>query len=187
LASGADGAGIVVVVVARGVVVVAREVVPTVASLGRVVVAVTVEEGALLTGVVEFEDCVFEATVLAGAIVEVGDGATEVVEVDAIDDVVVVAADVVGATVDVVGASVVVVVVVVVVVAGGDVAGTDVAVMVPVHGNGVPQLNAVELTLVTVRPIELKSVNRPDASVASRRSFVLATGTIGPFGIKAEV
>jgi hypothetical protein len=59
-------------------------------------------------------------------------------------------------------------------------------VMVPVHGNGVPQLNAVELTLVTVRPIELESVNRPDASVASRRSFVLATGTIGPFGIKAE-
>jgi hypothetical protein len=182
LASGADGAGIVVVV-ARGVVVVAREVVPTVVSLGRVVVAVTVEEGALLTGVVEFEDCVFEATVLAGAIVEVGDGATEVVEVDAIDDVVVVAADVVGATVDVVGASVVVVVVV----AGGDVAGTDVAVMVPVHGNGVPQLNAVELTLVTVRPIELESVNKPEASVASRRSFVLATGTIGPFGIKAEV
>ena len=134
-------------------------------------------------------------TTVVGAADELGEvdgtevvvGAAVVVVEEVVDDDVVVVEVVVVEVVVVVGASVVDVVVVVVVVVVGDVAGTDVGVTLPVHGNGVPQLNAVEFTFVTVRPIELESVNNPDESVASKRSFVPATGVMGPDGVNAEV
>jgi hypothetical protein len=139
------------------------------------VVTVTAPTGAVVTGVtaggtVPEDDDAMLVVVAAGTLVD-----TEVV---------------VGVTVDVVvGATVVVVVVVVVVevVAGGDVAGTEVGVMLPVHGNGVPQLKTVEFTFVTVRPTGPESVSSPAASVARRSSFVLATGVMGPEGVKAAV
>jgi hypothetical protein len=160
--------GATVVVVAAGDVVVVVVAAPPVADApGRIVVVVLDVSGVEMAGTTE------EGDVVEGAAVVVGAAVVEVVDV-----VVVVGATVV--VVVVVGATVVVVVV-------GDVAGIDVGVTLPVHGNGVPQLNTVELTFVTVRPIGLESVNKPDESVASRRSFVPATGESGPDGVKGDV
>ena len=154
--------------------VVVDDVPPVFGVPGRTVVTVLDVNGATVVGAADELGEVDGTEVVVGAAVVVVE---EVVD----DDVVVVE------VVVVVGASVVDVVVVVVVVVVGDVAGTDVGVTLPVHGNGVPQLNAVEFTFVTVRPIELESVNNPDESVASKRSFVPATGVMGPDGVNAEV
>jgi hypothetical protein len=98
-----------------------------------------------------------------------------------------------GGSVVVTGGSVVVVVVlvvvvlVVVVVAGGAVAGEEVGVTLPVHGNGVPQLNIGVFTPLTVRAKLLVSVKSDPEVTACRRSFVFATADNGPVGVKADV
>jgi hypothetical protein len=82
---------------------------------------------------------------------------------------------------------VVVVVLVVVVVAGGAVAGEEVGVTLPVHGNGVPQLNMGVFTPLTVRARLLESLSSDPEETACRRSFVSAMADSGPLGVKAEV
>jgi hypothetical protein len=82
---------------------------------------------------------------------------------------------------------VVVVVLVVVVVAGGAVAGEEVGVTLPVHGNGVPQLNVGVFTPFTVRARLLESLNNDPEETACRRSFEFATDDNGPLGVKADV
>jgi hypothetical protein len=82
---------------------------------------------------------------------------------------------------------VVVVVLVVVVVAGGAVAGEEVGVTLPVHGNGVPQLNVGVFTPLTVRARLLESLSSDPEETACRRSFVSAMADSGPLGVKAEV
>jgi hypothetical protein len=82
---------------------------------------------------------------------------------------------------------VVVVVLVVVVVAGGAVAGEEVGVTLPVHGNGVPQLNMGVFTPLTVRARLLESLSSDPEETACRRNFVSATADNGPLGVKADV
>jgi hypothetical protein len=82
---------------------------------------------------------------------------------------------------------VVVVVLVVVVVAGGAVAGEEVGVTLPVHGNGVPQLNVGVFTPETVRAKLLESFKSDPEVTACRRSLVFATADSGPLGVKADV
>jgi hypothetical protein len=82
---------------------------------------------------------------------------------------------------------VVVVVLVVVVVAGGAVAGEEVGVTLPVHGNGVPQLNVGVFTPETVRAKLLESFKSDPDVTACRRSFVFTTADNGPVGVKADV
>jgi hypothetical protein len=82
---------------------------------------------------------------------------------------------------------VVVVVLVVVVVAGGAVAGEEVGVTLPVHGNGVPQLNVGIFTPLTVRARLLESLSSEPEETACRRSFVSAMADSGPLGVKADV
>ena len=81
----------------------------------------------------------------------------------------------------------VVVVLVVVVVAGGAVAGEEVGVTLPVHGNGVPQLKIGVFTPLTVRAKLLESFKSDPEETACRRSFVSAMADSGPLGVKAEV
>jgi hypothetical protein len=92
-----------------------------------------------------------------------------------------------GGSVVVVVVVLVVVVLVVVVVAGGAVAGEEVGVTLPVHGNGVPQLNIGVFTPLTVRAKLLVSVKSDPEVTACRRSFVFATADNGPVGVKADV
>lgn len=92
-----------------------------------------------------------------------------------------------GGSVVVVVVLVVVVLVVVVVVAGGAVAGDDVGVTLPVHGNGVPQLKIGVFTPLTVRAKLLESFKSDPEVTACRRSFVFATADNGPVGVKADV
>lgn len=95
----------------------------------------------------------------------------------------------------VVGIVVVVVVVVVVVevvvdvlvVVEGCVAGTDVGPLCEPHGKGVPQSKTGLFTPVTVLAPGPESVNNEDESSAKSRSFVFATGVMGPAGVNAEV
>lgn len=82
---------------------------------------------------------------------------------------------------------VVVVVLVVVVVAGGAVAGEEVGVTLPVHGNGVPQLKIGVFTPETVRAKLLESFKSDPDVTACRRSFVFTTADNGPVGVKADV
>jgi hypothetical protein len=128
--------------------------------------------------------------VVAGGIVVVVIGVLVVVA-GTVVGATVVAGTVVGATVvagTVVGATVVAGTVVgATVVAGGAVAGDDVGVTLPVHGNGVPQLNTGVFTPFTVRATLLESLRSDPEETAWRRSLELATADNGPLGVKADV
>jgi hypothetical protein len=170
---------VVVVVVVGSAVVVDTPKAPT--KRGIVVVVAVALEGAIVvvTGL---------GDVPIGNCPAPGDADPEATVVVVAPTVVVVAGgSVVVVVVLVVVVVVVVVVLVVVVVAGGAVAGEEVGVTLPVHGNGVPQLNVGVFTPETVRAKLLESFKSDPEVTACRRSLVFATADSGPLGVKADV